>query len=190
MRLFVNLKREAVEYSAAPQRKIKHMKGPILCLFPSEVENAALEACENQKNIAENFLANMIKENKLADEKSDRKNCIVEKVIDENLGPIIHTITDEFHQSIRNHFSMQIYRQIKQSRKLVVDDDVQSLRDISTTFNVENFVQRTRVTEQKKVRKAYINLNFFLLPHFRQAKQLESRRTEKIQTLKSTWKLC
>ena len=183
MRLFVNLKREAIEYSESPQRKIKNMKGPILCLFPTEVETAALEACENQKIIAENFLANMIKENKLANEKIEQNNRIVEKIINENLGPIINTITEEFHQKIRKHFSMQIYRQIKLSRRIVADDDVR--RDISTMFNVENFVQKT-MTEQKEVRKAKNILNFIFISHFRQAQQLNSQKRRIIQTTKMT----
>ena len=160
MRLFVNLKREATEYSGSPQRKIKHMKGPILCLFPSDVENAALEACENQKIIAENFLADMIKENKLADEKFDRKNHIVEETIDANLGPIINTITEEFHQKIRKHFSTQIYEQVKQSRRKIADDNVESLKVFSTTLEAGNFAQIGRMAKQKKVKRTKIKFTF------------------------------
>lgn len=178
MRLFVNLKREAAEYSVPPQRKIKHMKGPILCLFPSDVENAAVEACENQKIIAENFLANMIKENELVDEKFDRKNRIVEEVIDANLGTIINTITEEFHQKIRKHFSTQIYEQIKQSRRKIVDDNVESLNDLSTTLEAGNFAPIGILVTQNQKDK-----NLFLLSFLRQAKQ-QSRVRKKIQMMK------
>ena len=65
----------------------------------------------------------------MADKKFDRKYHIAEEIIEETLAPIIPTITEEFHQSIRDHFQIQIYRPIKQSKRIDADDDVQSSRD-------------------------------------------------------------
>lgn len=108
-----------------PPSKRSKMRAPIFCLFPTEVEKKANEVCQVQRGVCSNLLAKRKNENKKSKDLFSRsKNPIVEKLIDENLSPILEAIARENSLFMRGFLANQIYEYIEKtagcSQKLVV----------------------------------------------------------------------
>ena len=99
-----------------PSKRSKNIKGKIFCLFPTEVEQAAYRACENEKNEALDLLLQMTHDNELSKTSNNRpKNHLVENIIDENFDPIIQALAFEVKKSVRDYISNRIYERIEKN---------------------------------------------------------------------------
>lgn len=100
--------------TAEPPSKRSKISGPIYCLFPAEVEKAALEVCAVQRNAVKNMFIETINE-KREFFKSDLrpKNQLVEKIVEENIGPIVEAISDEISISVREILTSKIHDYIE-----------------------------------------------------------------------------
>ena len=119
--------------TAEPPSKRSKISGPIYCLFPAEVEKAAHEVCSIQKNFVEKILMKSLNENKKFF-KSDLRpnNQLIEKIVKENIGPIIEAISEELSISVREFLTSKIYDHIEKgldnsrNHDLIVKSEIDS----------------------------------------------------------------
>ena len=129
--------------TAEPPSKRSKASGPIYCLFPAEVEKVSHEVCEAQRNVFEKILSQTIDENKrIHNIKPRPKNKLVEKIVDENIGPVIEAISKELSISVREFVTSQIY------------DKIESSLDNSPKWNHKSILKSDKDSEQKSVLNA------------------------------------
>lgn len=112
--MFFSSQTENSKVTAEPPSKRSKISGPIYCLFPAEVERAAHEVCAVQRNAVKNMFLETINE-KRKFFKSDLRprNQLVEKIVEENIGPIIEAISEELSISVREFLTSKIHDYIE-----------------------------------------------------------------------------
>ena len=131
------------KFTAEPPSKRSKTSGPIYCLFPAEVEKVSHEVCEAQRHVFEKILSKTVDENKKIHHSRLRpKNQLIEKIVDENIGPVIEAISRELSISVREFVTSQIYDKIESS----VDD--------SSGWSNKPILKSDNNSEQKSVLNA------------------------------------
>ena len=112
--MFFSSQTENSKVTAEPPSKRSKISGPIYCLFPAEVEKAAHEVCAVQRNAVKNMFLETINE-KRKFFKSDLRprNQLVEKIVEQNIGPIIEAISEELSISVREFLTSKIHDYIE-----------------------------------------------------------------------------
>ena len=144
-----NLKRDLVDPTEPPSKKIKNFKAPIIFLLPTEVEKAANEACETQNKAAVDFLQNLRSQN-LQKAKKEVKNRIIEEAIDKKLGQTMIKITEQLSSLVRNYFSSEIYNAVQKTKPQSLESlDLSGLRLVIEAGNLAQL--RRRIKNQVKL---------------------------------------
>ena len=171
MNCLSNLKKGLGGTTKPPSKRSKDIKGRVFCLFPTEVEQAAYRACENEKNKALDLLLQMAHDNELKKTSNNRpKNHLVEKIIDQTFDSIIQTLVFEVKKSVREDISSRVYEQIEESAckidsrmPLNMKTEVES--DEYLTLEAGKFAQQKRISVTIQVKALiYIKLYFFFKP--------------------------
>lgn len=140
-----NLKRDLVDPTEPPSKKIKTFKAPIICVLPTEVEKAANEACETQIKAAVDFLQN-IKTTNPQETKKELKNRIIEEAIDRNLGQTMVKITEQLSSMVRNYFSSEIYKYVRKTKPQSPESlDSSGLRLVIEAGNLAQLKRRIKI---------------------------------------------
>ena len=160
--MFFPNRNDDLNATTEPPSKRSKMRGPIFCLFPTEVEKKANEVCEVQRSVCSTLLAKKKSENEKTKEFFSRsKNPIVENIIDENLSPILEAIAREISLSMRGFFANQIYEYIEKTAGVSQNPVVKSQRH----FDEEQILKAGRIARGRRIHGKYEvkNLNCFLV---------------------------
>ena len=149
MKPFTHLKRGSMEFAENESKRIRVDKNPIFCLQPAEIKRAAKSGCESQHFLARKLLwESMLEHDQLQKANSRPKNRIVEETLDQCLGHIMQSISEEIMAGVRDFFAARVYESVEKTCEFAKLRDV---RNVPHT-NFKN-AQIDQLLSQKLVEK-------------------------------------
>ena len=163
MKPFSHLKRGSMESAEDASKRIKMDKTAIFCLQPAEIKRAAKSGCESQHFLARKLLwESMLEHDQLQKANSRPKNRIVEETLDQCLGHIMQSISEEIMAGVRDFFAARVYESVEKSCEFVKARDIRNIPHINFKNSqidqllTHKMVEKISLQKENEVIRSYI----------------------------------